>query len=294
MDRPSLKNNCPRSLILAAHGSMAEVNTNEPLEILAHEIANKIQIQYPHGNFQRVTTAFLNSQPKMSEVLESLPPGDTVIVPVMSSNGYYLNKLPEVFRQNSNVDQFEIFITPVVGVHPSIPKLIADQIHVSFLAHEIVAAETTVVMVGHGTRRNSNSGDSTITLAKNVQNEVAGDLAELSFEVCFLDQHPDINAIAAQIKTRHVLIIPFLMGRGPHATSDIPNAFGLPSGPDIEFPLFAKTESGKCICSLPVGLYPDIADLCLELADEAIANRSPTKLFGPSNEQTAQSEGSLS
>ena len=277
-----------RSLILAAHGSITDNHTNRTIERLAHNVSNKIQLQYPNGNFRHVTTAFLNGEPLMTNVLESLPPGDVVIVPVMTSNGYYLKKLPALFEQNDNFDQFRVHMTDVVGVHDSIPTLIANRIRRTLVKNQIAASDTTAVLIGHGTRRNPTSGDSTFALADKVQMELASDTAELKFETCFLDQDPEIATIRDQITTRHTLIVPFLMGCGPHATTDIPSEFGLPTGPSVRFPLIKENGNGLCICDSPVGMYPDLANVCLEMAEAAIEN------FPVSNPHSSLELGSMS
>ena len=261
-----------RSLVLAAHGSVTDDHTNTTIELLTQKISNKIQLQFPNGKFSHVTPAFLNGEPLMTNVLESLPPGDVVIVPVMTSNGYYLKKLPALFEQNRNFDQFRLHMTSVVGVHDSIPTMIANRIKKTLAINEIAAAETTVVLIGHGTRRNSTSGESTFALANSVQMELAHDVSDLKFETCFLDQDPEISAIKSRIETPHTLVIPFLMGCGPHATTDIPSEFGLPTDPQVEFPLIKHQSNGLCICESPVGMYPELADVCLKMAEVAIEN----------------------
>ena len=60
----------------------------------------------------------------------------------------------------------------------------------------------------------------------------------------------------------------------------MPQAFGLTSGPEVKFPLVKKQEkNGWCICDLPVGMYPDIAEVCLELADDAFAEAKLAQLL---------------
>ena len=72
----------PCSVALAAHGSLAYPNANRSLFELADQVANS-------GLFSQVTPAFLNGQPQASEVFGLLPDGDVVVVPVMTSDGYY-------------------------------------------------------------------------------------------------------------------------------------------------------------------------------------------------------------
>lgn len=269
----------PCSLVLAAHGSLAAHNSNQPLHDLAEAVANSPQ--FKSGNFQVVTPAFLNGQPELTSVLESLAAGDVVVVPVMTSEGYYLQKLPGKFRQNCNADEFRMFMTQVLGTHHSIPGRIGSRIFRLMDEYELAVSETTIVVIGHGTRRNKTSGQSTIELTETL----AANFPGLKFETAFLDQDPTAIGVAKNIETRNILVVPFLISRGPHSTEDVPRAFGLPTGSDIQFPIVKQRENGICICDLPVGMYPDMADVCLELAQETMFMSEPLELF-PAGELT--------
>jgi sirohydrochlorin cobaltochelatase len=257
------------SLVLAAHGSLAAENSNQPLFDLAASIDRR-------EKFAVVTPAFLNGQPEMANVLSLLPPGDVVIVPVMTSEGYYLNKIPGKFAENESTGLHQCFLSRVVGVHESIPDRISDRITQTVARHKLDPADTTVVVIGHGTRRNKTSGQSTLELT----DELRTAHRSLKFETAFLDQDPTIVEIAEKISTTNTLIVPFLISRGPHSTEDVPQAFGLPSGPDVRFPIVQTSATGTCICDLPVGMYPEMADVCLELATEALATATPIEFVG--------------
>ncbi len=255
------------SLILIAHGSLAATNSNQPLFDLARAIEAM-------GKFDVVTPAFLNGQPAITNVLDRIPPGDVALVPVMTSEGYYLSALPSKLQQNSNADRFRFFVTRVIGVHAAIPELVSQRILSLLKLHRLAATETTVVVVGHGTRRNRNSGLST----RRVSDELSRLHPTLEIETAFLDQDPTADRIAEKIQTPNTLVLPFLISRGPHSTVDVPEAFGLDSGPDIEFPIIKKTEGGICVCDLPVGMYPEIAEICLQLAAKELASGKPMEL----------------
>ena len=277
----------PRSLILAAHGSLAESDSNQPLFDLAARIA-------AHEKFDVVTPAFLNGQPEMTNVLDRIQNGDwsqcegacangqpaangeIVIVPVMTSEGYYLKKLPSKFAENISCNQHHVTMTPVIGVHPSIPTRSAQRISFLSREHKLAESETTVAIIGHGTRRNKNSGVSTIELTEKLRESFSG--TGLKFKTGFLDQDPEACLIAQEIETPNTLIIPFLISRGPHTTEDVPNAFELPAGPDLKFPLVQRRENGIQIYDFPLAMYPSMDELCLDLAIEQLENGSSLEL----------------
>lgn len=253
--------------MLAAHGSVTTECANKPLFDLADAIKQ-------HEIFQQVTPAFLYGQPMIKNVLDGLPVGDVVVVPVMTSEGYYTQRVfPKLLAENQSLDQHRLFLAPALGVHPDIPDMVAQRMAIMMLTLKMSPAQTTVVFIGHGTTKHPRSGRATMDLAAQVQ-RIAGEVgcAKTKFRVAFLDQPPLAETVCGRIRTPHTLIMPFLVSRGPHTTVDVPEAFGLPSGPQIEYPLVENRGGRKCVCDLPIGIYPEMADLCLEMATDQMMN----------------------
>ena len=260
------------SLVLGAHGSLAAPDSNQPLYDLATSISDK-------EVFTAVTPAFLNGDPLMTDFLQHLPKGDVVIVPAMTSVGYYLQSvIPKRIAENPDHADYRIFISPVVGMHQKIAQLVAARIEHTMAGDGMAADDTTIVLVGHGTRRNANSCKSTYALLDQLKQQ----RPDLKFEIAFLDQDPEAEAVAQKTHTPHTVIIPFLISRGPHTTVDIPEAFGLEAGPQVQFPNRKQwsDDSGDriCICDTPIGMYPEIADLCVELAMAELEQGTPIEL----------------
>ncbi len=256
------------SLVLAAHGSLAEKNSNRPIFELADRVAAA-------GLFTKVTPAFLNGQPQLTDVFDSLPPGDTVIVPLMTSEGYYSKTiLPGKLAENARLDQFRVFVSPALGIHPPLAQLVANRIVAIMTLCQLQPTETTVALIGHGTRRHPESGAATKDLAARVRQLAP----ELTIDIAFIDQEPSISELVRRINTPHRLVVPFLISRGPHATVDVPEAFGLPTGPAVEFPIVENSNGNITICDVPVGMYPEISAACLELATDQLMGGTPVEL----------------
>lgn len=261
------KSNRP-ALVLAAHGSLAAPDSNQPLYDLADAIATR-------NLFSVVTPAFLNGDPLMANVLQRLPVGDVVFVPVMTSVGYYLQTvIPKRIAENPHHADYRIFMSSVVGMHEKIADLAVTRIDQSMAADGMASDDTTVVLVGHGTRRNANSAKSTYDLLDQLKHR----RPRLKFEIAFLDQDPEAESVAQSIATPHTLIVPFLISRGPHTTVDIPQAFGLPCGSSIQFPNKKQVGDQISVCDLPIGMYPQVADLCVELALNELKHGAPVEL----------------
>ena len=248
------------TLVLAAHGSEAAPNSNMPIHVLAKQIESR-------GLFARVKPAFLLGQPNMTNVLEGVEPGPVVVVPVMTSHGYYLKKvIPGKLAENPNQERFDWHLSEVAGMHPNIATLMIQRVRNRLQEFDTAESETTLLLVGHGTRRNRNSAKSTFALFEKLKMS----FPQIRARVAFLDQDPELSLVAASIVSGHTLVVPFLVSRGPHMTEDVPRSIGLPSGADISLPLHKESGSRKTICEMPIGMYPEMADICVELAEQAI------------------------
>jgi len=254
------------TLILGAHGSEAASDSNAPVVDLANEIASR-------GIFANVTPAFLLGQPNMSNVLEQVSTQKVVVVPLMTSAGYYLNSvIPKRLAENTGSKDTDWHISSVAGMHPRIANLMIDRINLRLNENEILESETTIVLIGHGTRRNKNSAKSTFALFE----ELKKAFPNARNRVAFLDQDPEAPLVAASIVEGHTIVVPFLVSRGPHTTVDVPEAFDLASGSEVQFPIVSESSSRsgirKTIVEQPLAYYDEMADICVELAVEAIEN----------------------
>ena len=105
MSMSHLKNT---AVILAAHGSSKDVRINQAMFGLAERVAMS-------GRFGAVTPAFLDGQPSVQWVLEEIKQEHVVVIPFMTSCGYYANG---VFPKHLKARGKQIQFVPPIGVHP--------------------------------------------------------------------------------------------------------------------------------------------------------------------------------
>jgi sirohydrochlorin cobaltochelatase len=82
------------ALILAAHGSRHEPSVNDQVRTLAGVVAAR-------GSFDEVAVAFHQGRPPFDSVLDELTAQEIVVVPLMTSEGYYSDVvLPRELAKN--------------------------------------------------------------------------------------------------------------------------------------------------------------------------------------------------
>jgi sirohydrochlorin cobaltochelatase len=244
------------ALVLAAHGSRIELSTNENLAEMAGELAG--------GElFDEVTPAFHHGQPRFAEVLDKLDATEAIVVPVMTSEGYFCDEvLPRELRRNRRFPDIIVRQTAPVGTHPDMSALIHSRAHGLMRQFGLQAPDTCVAVVGHGTPRNARSRDATVRLAEELA--AIGPFAEVRY--AFLDEDPGVETLLHNNTT--LLVVPFLISGGPHATVDIPARLAMSCVGEV--PPFHEQINGRTmICDRAIGLDRGIVDLILDLAVQA-------------------------
>ncbi len=256
------------ALLLAAHGSRHESSVNAGIRALADDIAAR-------GFFAETAVAFHQGEPAYSTVIDSLTADEIIVVPLLTSDGYYCDVvLPRELMKNRRMalngepdastlaPAALVTVTQPVGMHSGMADLVARRTEVIRTRFAEVAGPASIAVVGHGTPRHPRSRNATVELAAKLQNR---GLSDDAFAV-FLDDEPPVESIVGHAKHQIIIVILFLIGAGPHATSDVPRRIGLRLPNEPLLPLMGEVEGKRVICDAPVGTDPSLTDLILDLA----------------------------
>jgi len=246
------------ALILAAHGSRSDSSVNG----LVASYARAVDAE---GLFDAVVPAFHLGEPTYATVLDEIDAVDAVVIPVMTSEGYYSETvLPRELAKNRRASSVRVRQVRPIGTHPEFLRLVAGRVRHLVGTFGLDAAQTTVAVVGHGTSRHHRSRSAT--------HEVVDELRRRAIcaEVipAFLDDDPRIDTILDRASHANVVVIPFLISNGPHATQDVPAALGIePSGSGGR-PSFSRSFGRVVVCDEAVGTCPDMVPLIISIARE--------------------------
>jgi len=115
-----------------------------------------------------------------------------------------------------------------------------------------------LVLLGHGTDLNQNSGGVIYLNADRIRERNLYDLVEVGF----LDQDPEIGEVVENVQAENVVLIPVFIAEGWHTRETIPEDLGL-SGE------VTKRADKTIFYGAPVGTHPSMADLIAARAREA-------------------------
>ncbi|MBC8159281.1 MAG: hypothetical protein H8E94_08120 [Alphaproteobacteria bacterium] len=195
------------ALILAAHGT--STHPQGAAAVLRH--AESIRSR---NLFAEVHAAFIQQAPKLDSVLEHISAPEIYVVPMFASPGYMARTaVPRALGTDRRLRYCE-----PLGTHPSIPAIIAKQIDRMCAQAGLNAAETDVVLVGHGTTRDPASEKQTRHVADRL-NELG---VAAKVHALFLEVEPLVDTWKSHVGSANVIVVPFLIGGGYHAIDDLP------------------------------------------------------------------------
>ncbi len=236
-------------LLLLGHGSHLDANSSAPVRRLAVDPALK-------QRFTSVRMAFWKEEPSLSRALDGYAAGDRVAaVPVFISNGYFVRDvLPRELGLDLPPEGVDIRYTPPVGDHPQLACVAALR------AQEMDAsAADAVVILGHGTRRNSDSERNVYAQAQRVRDlHLFGEVAAV-----FMDQEPQMREVFDLVAAETVVIVPLFIADGWHVGQTIPEDLALEGGE-------LRPNGRRLRYAEPVGTHPAISSVVLELANGAL------------------------
>ncbi|MGE0599544.1 MAG: CbiX/SirB N-terminal domain-containing protein [Dehalococcoidia bacterium] len=236
------------TLVLVGHGSHLNGNSSAPIHAHAAELRRR-------GSFDAVLTGFWKEEPSLARVLDGCADPDVIVVPVFISNGYFTRTvIPREMRLDGPIteggDQ-RIRYTGPVGADPALAGVIIER------ALEAGAtANDAIAVLGHGTRRDSESEKNIYAMAERVA--CSGRFAES--RAVFLDQEPGMLDLLSIFTAQTVVVVPLFIADGWHVGQTIPADLSLEG---------VETRKGGRIVRYtpPVGTHPALANVIARLAE---------------------------
>lgn len=271
------------ALVLVGHGSTVNEDSSATVRQHAAELRRR-------GSFAEVLEAFWKVEPKLETVWTRVTARRVFVVPLFVSEGFFTREaIPRALGLRAETEagfgralvvagRLAQYCAPV-GTHPRMAAVIlarAEDIGRRFpFPRPPTPAETTLLIVGHGTGRNANSRRSVEDRAAEARR--AGRFAEV--RAAFMLEDPRVTDWPRLAPTRNVVVVPFFMADGLHVREDIPVLLGEPERvvkarvtqglPSWRNP---TEKHGKLVWyAESVGSAPQLTDVILERVAQAAA-----------------------
>ncbi len=254
-----------KALVIVGHGS----HLNEDSSLPVYEHAQRIRAT---GEFDEVVECFWKEEPSMRHVLDMVESDEVYVVPAFISEGYFTQQvIPRelglegpVTRKGSRAVRYAGPLGTFEGMADVILERVGD-----LMGDRETTGRTALVLLGHGTDLNKNSGGVIYLNAERIRERKIYDVVEVGF----LDQEPEIGAVVESVAARNVILIPVFIAEGWHTRETIPEDLGL-SGE------VTAREDRTIFYGAPVGTHPSMADLIVERAralypQEELAQSAP-------------------
>jgi sirohydrochlorin cobaltochelatase len=250
-----------RALLLVGHGSTVNPDSSAPT--LAHAAPIRAR-----GIFREVVCAFWKEEPSLRDA-RFLFPGDEIrevyVVPNFISEGYFTQTvIPRELELQGRLtirpnEQAWKYCEPV-GNHPAVTDLLLAR--AGEIAPAANEAETTLLIVAHGTELN----DQSAVAAKREVKKIAALGRYAAVRNVYMEEAPLVADWPRLTNTPNVVVVPFFISDGLHSYEDIPALLGI--APDASGSALVRQNPHRLrgrdlYYANAIGAAPQFADIIL-------------------------------
>ena len=243
-----------KALVIVGHGS----HLNEDSSLPVYEHAARIR---EAGEYDEVVECFWKEEPSMRHVLDTVEAEDVCVVPAFISEGYFTQQvIPRELGLTGPVTQNDgktVRYAGPLGTFEGMADVILERAGDLLEGKEVPPGPRALVLLGHGTDLNKNSGGVIYLNAERIRERELYDLVEVGF----LDQDPEIGKVVENVEAENVVLIPVFIAEGWHTHETIPEDLSLTGEVTVR-------EDKTIYYGAPVGTHPSMAGLIAARARE--------------------------
>ena len=243
-----------KALVIVGHGS----HLNEDSSLPVYEHAARIR---ETGEYDEVVECFWKEEPSMRHVLDTVEAEDVCVVPAFISEGYFTQQvIPRELGLTGPVthkDGKTVRYAGPLGTFEGMADVILERAGDLLEGKEVPPGRWALVLLGHGTDLNKNSGGVIYLNAERTRERELYDLVEVGF----LDQDPEIGEVVENVEAENVVLIPVFIAEGWHTHETIPEDLSLTGEVTVR-------EDKTIYYGAPVGTHPSMAGLIAARARE--------------------------
>ncbi len=214
------------ALLIVGHGSTVNPDSSAPSLAQAAAIRDR-------GVFREVACCFWKEEPSLRDALFFFADPEireVYVVPNFISEGYFTQTvIPRELELDGRLTtrangQAWKYCAPV-GNHPGVTELLLQRARE--IAPDVPEAETSLLIVGHGTALNDNSA----VAAKREVEKIDALGRYGSVRNTYMEEAPLISDWVSLTNCPNVVVVPFFISDGLHSYQDIPVLLGIEPEP---------------------------------------------------------------
>ena len=268
------------ALLIVGHGSTVNPDSSRPTLDQGTAVRER-------KIFREIDCCFWKEEPSLRDALlffDEPEIQEVYVVPNFISEGYFTQTvIPRELELKGRLTtrpngQIWKYCEPV-GNHPAMTELLLRRARE--IAPDVPPAETTLLVVGHGTALNDNSA----IAAKREVEKIRALGGYASVQNAYMEETPLISDWTRLTTTPNVVVVPFFISDGLHSYQDIPMMLGIEPGPTAtasERTIFRRNPHQLCGRALyyasAIGTEPQFAEIIVAQArafDIAALDLSP-------------------
>jgi sirohydrochlorin cobaltochelatase len=208
------------ALVVVGHGSTVNPDSSIPTRTHAACIRKR-------NIFREVACCFWKEEPSMREVYHMLDSKEIFVVPNFISEGYFTNTVIPRELELEGISTRRggrcIRYCPPVGSHLKMTDLLLRQ--ASEIAAGVPREQTSLIIVGHGTKLDSNSA----AAVKKQVSRISATGFYPQVISAYMEEPPLVSEWDRLSRHPYVIVIPFFISDGLHSYQDIPVLLGISS-----------------------------------------------------------------
>jgi len=243
-----------KKLLLLGHGSSKHSDSSKSVRKHAEEVRRQ-------NIFLEVHTAFLKEDMLVENALDEIGDEDVIIVLDFLAEGYFTKQvIPKLLKLATRPET--IYFSQPVGLNPVMANLLATAAENELREWQV--EETSLLLVGHGSTKNSRSKLTMLEHMKRLK-ELTGfaDIGDL-----WLEEAPFVPEWSKLASKKQVIVVPFLLSDGQHGGWDIPEELGIKKG-DAVHGVTHLLQGRELRMAPAIGAMPDFNQVIIPAAQSA-------------------------
>ena len=233
------------ALLIAAHGERRPDATNYGVKRIAQAVSARRLVA-------EVGVGFINGTPGIGEAFAALTASRVMVYPLFASSGYFTRDRLVQLLDEANAEGRDVEVLPPLGLDPGLPDLVLDRATTVARACGFVPEASTVILLAHGSRRNTASREATEQVARAIE----GRAGFRGVGIALLEERPFMDEAMALVQGPAVVVGMF-SGEGMHGAGDAPR-------------LIAELNRNDVVYAGVIGNVAGIEDIVAESVAAAI------------------------